>query len=82
MRPVATLMAAVAVLFSAHAAAETTFLTADRMVDVERGRLVENVGVLIEDGRVADFHTMSIGEPVSGDTLFQMASVSKWVTAW
>lgn len=38
--------------------------------------------VLIENGRVAQSHTMSIGKPVSGDTVFQMASVSKWVTAW
>ncbi len=38
--------------------------------------------VLIEDGKVAQSHAMSIGKPVSGDTLFQMASVSKWVTTW
>lgn len=38
--------------------------------------------VLIENGKVAGSHTMSIGKQVSGDTLFQMASVSKWVTAW
>lgn len=38
--------------------------------------------VLIENGNVAQSHTMSIGKPVSGDTVFQMASVSKWVTAW
>lgn len=38
--------------------------------------------VLIEDGKIAQSHAMSIGKPVSGDTLFQMASVSKWVTTW
>lgn len=38
--------------------------------------------VLIEDGRVLDTHFISIGEPVDGDTLFQVASLSKWVTAW
>lgn len=38
--------------------------------------------VLIEDGTIAQSHAMSIGKPVSGDTLFQMASVSKWVTTW
>ena len=37
---------------------------------------------LIEGGRVAGEHYVSIGEPVGPDTLFQMASVSKWVTAW
>ncbi len=36
--------------------------------------------VLIEDGRVAQSHYMSIGNPVSGETLFQMASVSKLVS--
>lgn len=38
--------------------------------------------VLIEDGKVTRSHAMSIGKPVSGGTLFQMASVSKWVAAW
>jgi len=38
--------------------------------------------VLIEDGQVLDRHFISIGEPVDGDTLFQVASLSKWVTAW
>lgn len=38
--------------------------------------------VLIEDGEVAQSHAVSIGKPVSGDTMFQMASVSKWVTTW
>lgn len=38
--------------------------------------------VLIKNGKVAQSHAMSIGKPVSGDTVFQMASVSKWVTAW
>src|SRR5262249_40211410 len=38
--------------------------------------------VLIEDGEVIGVHAQSIGEPVSVDTLFQVASLSKWVTAW
>jgi CubicO group peptidase (beta-lactamase class C family) len=38
--------------------------------------------VLIENKQIAQSHTMSIGKPVTGDTLFQMASVSKWVAAW
>jgi CubicO group peptidase (beta-lactamase class C family) len=37
---------------------------------------------LIEDGRVVGVHAQSKGEPVSVDTLFQVASLSKWVTAW
>lgn len=37
--------------------------------------------VLIEDGRPAAEHFTSIGRPVNRDTLFQVASLSKWVTA-
>lgn len=37
---------------------------------------------LIDGGRVAGEHYVSVGAPVGPDTLFQMASVSKWVTAW
>lgn len=38
--------------------------------------------VVIDRGRVAGTYFRSIGRPVDADTLFQMASVSKWVTAW
>ena len=38
--------------------------------------------VLLDDGRVVAEHFQSIGEPVDRDTLFQVASLSKWVTAW
>jgi CubicO group peptidase (beta-lactamase class C family) len=38
--------------------------------------------VLLEDGKpFADVHR-SAGEPVTPDTLFQVASLSKWITAW
>lgn len=37
---------------------------------------------LLDDGRVAGEHYVSVGEPVAADTRFQMASVSKWLTAW
>ena len=37
---------------------------------------------LIEDGGVVATHFQSIGAPVDGDSLFQVASLSKWVTAW
>lgn len=46
----------------------------------------EHVGnaalVLLDDGQVVAEHFRSIGEPVDRDTLFQVASLSKWVTAW
>lgn len=38
--------------------------------------------ILIEDGRrVADFH-LSKDKPVDGQTVFQVASLGKWITAW
>ncbi len=38
--------------------------------------------VLIEDGKVFGEHFTSVGQPVDRDTLFQVASMSKWITAW
>ncbi len=40
------------------------------------------VFVLLEDGRIAGDFASSVGEPVDGDTRFQVASLSKWVTAF
>jgi CubicO group peptidase (beta-lactamase class C family) len=50
-----------------------------RMLADHKGNLAM---VLIEDGRVAGSYAMSAGAPVSEETLFQVASVSKWVAAW
>ena len=45
--------------------------------------LIGNVAfVLIDDGEVAGEHYASVGRMVGPNTLFQMASVSKWITAW
>jgi CubicO group peptidase (beta-lactamase class C family) len=38
--------------------------------------------VLIENGAVAGQHFHARNRPVDGDTLFQVASLSKWATAW
>lgn len=38
--------------------------------------------ILIENGKVIDEHFVSRGKPVDRDTLFQVASLSKWLTAW
>jgi CubicO group peptidase (beta-lactamase class C family) len=38
--------------------------------------------VLIKDGVVVDEHFVSRGNAVDRDTLFQVASLSKWLTAW
>ena len=37
---------------------------------------------LIDDGRVVVTHFVSTGEPVDGNSRFQVASMSKWITAW
>lgn len=37
---------------------------------------------LLAAGEAVDEHYLSVGEPVGPDTLFQVASLSKWVTAW
>jgi CubicO group peptidase (beta-lactamase class C family) len=38
--------------------------------------------VLIQGGRPVAEYTGSIGAPVDRDTLFQVASLSKWISAW
>lgn len=38
--------------------------------------------VLLEHGKVTARHFRSVGKPVDGDTLFQVASLSKLITAW
>ena len=37
---------------------------------------------LLEDGEVVGSHFDSLGDPVTEDTLFQIASLSKWISAW
>jgi CubicO group peptidase (beta-lactamase class C family) len=42
-----------------------------------------NLGyALIEKGQVVDQYFVSKGTPVNQDTVFQVASISKWLTAW
>lgn len=38
--------------------------------------------ILIEDGQIAGSHYVSRGTPVGPQSRFQVASLSKWVTAW
>ena len=40
------------------------------------------VFALIEGGSVYDEHAVSVGDPVDRNTVFQVASLSKWITAW
>ena len=44
---------------------------------------VGNFGiVLLEKGEVAERYFMSAGEPVDGSSVYQVASLGKWITAW
>lgn len=52
---------------------------AEREATEHRGNLAL---LVIDGGKVAGSTFHSIGRPVDADTLFQMASVSKWITAW
>ena len=38
--------------------------------------------VLVRNGEVADQYFHSIDKPIDENTVFQMASISKWVTSW
>jgi len=49
---------------------------------LERENLGNAAMALLRGGEVYDQHYVSIGAPVNGDTLFQVASLSKLVTAW
>jgi CubicO group peptidase (beta-lactamase class C family) len=50
-----------------------------RIVTESKGNVAFN---LIKGGRVDHQHYQSVGRAVDQDTLFQVASLSKWVTAW
>jgi len=56
------------------------------LVDTAKRQATEHRGdmavLVIDGGRIAGSTFRSIGKPVDADTLFQMASVSKWITAW
>ena len=52
------------------------------IAEIDRTRRGNVAFVLIEDGQVFDEHFTSVGQPVDRDTLFQVASMSKWITAW
>lgn len=62
-----SLAAAIALAFAAPAAAETVVVTADRMVDVLAGRVVENPMVTIVDGRIARVESAAPGSVVIDD---------------
>ena len=49
---------------------------------IDRTRRGNVAFVPIEDGKVFAEHFTSVGQPVDRNTLFQVASMSKWITAW
>lgn len=50
--------------------------------EIDSGSSGNAAFALIEGGRLHGEHFSSIGRPVDHDTLFQVASLSKWITAW
>ncbi|MFP6617598.1 MAG: serine hydrolase domain-containing protein [Candidatus Hydrogenedentota bacterium] len=55
----------------------------DATVEHIEANLHGNVAfVLLEDGEIFDEYFASVGDPVDRDTVFQVASLSKWITAW
>lgn len=65
----------------ANASASTAFSTA-----VEKTVTEEHTGnfsmILIEKGDIAERYFMSTNAPVDGTSLYQVASLGKWITAW
>ncbi|MFN0023345.1 MAG: serine hydrolase domain-containing protein [Parvularculaceae bacterium] len=62
--------------------AGTEAIMAAAVAKIDRDHKGNAAFVVIEDGDVHDRHFVSIGLPVDDDTLFQVASLSKWITAW
>ena len=55
-------------------------IAASRTLD--SGQAGNAVMAVIQDGAVHGVHAASLGAAVNADTVFQTASLSKWVTAW
>lgn len=49
---------------------------------IEQGNRGNTALVLIEDGAVWSEHYSTSADPMNSDTVFAVASLSKWVTAW
>ena len=61
------LAAAAGLLAAASAQAETVVVTADRMIDVERGRIVDRPTIVVRDGRIAAVHGAGADVAVPAD---------------
>ena len=49
---------------------------------IDRDLVGNTAFVLLDNGKVVAEHFASQGAPVTRDTVFQLASLSKWVAAW
>jgi len=49
---------------------------------IERDHVGNLTLLVLEGGRVAERYNFSTGDPVDGSSVFQVASLGKWLTAW
>ena len=63
-------------------AGDTDAMLAALVTEIENDAKGNVALAILEDGSVRGEHTFSVGEPVDRDSVFQVASLSKWVTAW
>lgn len=61
---------------------EASAFAAAAKAKIERENMGNTAFVLIEDGRIAYTYFASRGTPVDENSLFQVASLSKWLSAW
>ena len=61
---------------------DTAAFAAAARAHLEKGNTGNSTFLLMSGGRVIAEQSLSIGDPVNADTLFQVASLSKWITAW
>jgi len=61
---------------------DTKAFQAAAIADIDKTNIGNVAFALIANGRVAATHFVSAGKPVDGDSRFQVASMSKWITAW
>ncbi|MCE9524381.1 MAG: beta-lactamase family protein [Alphaproteobacteria bacterium] len=61
---------------------DTTAFRTAAIADIDKKHKGNVAFALLENGQVIATHFVSIGKPVDGDSRFQVASMSKWITAW
>lgn len=61
---------------------DTAAFAAAATAQLEAGYKGNAAFILVENGKPVSEHFLTRGAPVDGDTQFQVASLSKWLTAW